>query len=227
MAAQCESVAELAFKTNQLTSDGILQAKSSIQEIHDQSNKNREDSKQIEAMVNQSRNIVSIVRTIDEIADQTNLLALNAAIEAARAGEAGRGFAVVADEVRALANRTSSSTNEISQMMGVLENDAKNATQSMNRSVRDMDNLSNNTASLEGVFNDILSHVHDVSEQITVIAGAIDEQSVTSGKIREYVQTLTDSSRKFAEIAKYTHDSLWECSNNIDQLYDRVSKYRL
>lgn len=227
VAAQCESVAELAFKTNQLTSDGILQAKSSIQEIHDQSNKNREDSKQIEAMVNQSRNIVSIVRTIDEIADQTNLLALNAAIEAARAGEAGRGFAVVADEVRALANRTSSSTNEISQMMGVLENDAKNATQSMNRSVRDMDNLSNNTASLEGVFNDILSHVHDVSEQITVIAGAIDEQSVTSGKIREYVQTLTDSSRKFAEIAKYTHDSLWECSNNIDQLYDRVSKYRL
>lgn len=227
VAAQCGSAANLAFKSNQITSDGILQAKSSIKELHAQSNKTREDSKQIEAMIKQSHNIASIVKTIDEIADQTNLLALNAAIEAARAGEAGRGFAVVADEVRALANRTSSSTNEISQMMELLESDARNATQSMTRSVKDMDKLSNNTASLEGVFNEIISQVQDVNTQINTIAGIMEEQSVNSNKISEYINTLTDTSHKFVEIAKYTYDSLWECSNNINQLNDRVSRYRL
>lgn len=227
VASQCENVADLAFKSNQITSDGIIQAKGSIKEIHEQSNKTREDSKQIEAMIKQSRNIASIVKTINEIADQTNLLALNAAIEAARAGEAGRGFAVVADEVRALANRTSNSTNEISQMMGLLENDAKNATQSMIRSVKDMDNLSNNTASLEAVFNDIIFHVKDVNEQITTIAGSVEEQSTTSSRISQYIQNLNDSARKVAEVAKVSHDALWQCSSNIDQLHERISRYRL
>ena len=227
ISSNCEQAASLSTESSSITADGILKAKDSIKEIDNQSKKTKEDSKQIENLINQSRNISSIVGTIDEIAAQTNLLALNAAIEAARAGEAGRGFAVVADEVRALATRTTSSTNEISNMMELIEGDAKSASDSMTRSVSDMETIATETAALEQVFNDIQDHVNEVNSQITHIAAAVEEQSTASTEISSHIQALTASSQEVARVANDTHDALVSCSNNIDQLYNQMKKFVL
>lgn len=204
IARNCENAASLSQQSNQITNDGMVKVKNSINDIYNQAEQSRTDSKQIEAMINQSRNITSIVSTIDEIASQTNLLALNAAIEAARAGEAGRGFAVVADEVRALASRTSSSTNEINSMVSLIERDANVATESMTRSVTNMDVLAESASSLENVLSDILKHVKDVNDQITQIATAAEEQTTASSEISSNMQELTNISKEVASIADET-----------------------
>ncbi len=227
ISSNCEHVANLSSESSRITSDGIVKAKGSIKEINDQSLKTKEDSKQIEAMINQSRNISTIVGTIDDIAAQTNLLALNAAIEAARAGEAGRGFAVVADEVRALATRTTSSTNEISSMMTLIEDDAKNASDSMTRSVADMESIATETAALEQVFNDILDHVNEVNTQVTKIAAAVEQQSTATAEISSHIQSLTDGSQAVARVAGETHDALVACVDNIEQLHSRIRSFKL
>ena len=178
-------------------------------------------------MINQSRGITSIVGTIDEIASQTNLLALNAAIEAARAGEASRGFAVVADEVRALASRTSTSITEITTMVDLIEKDANAASSSMERSVKDMETIANDTQSLEAVLNDILDRVGDVNNQINTIAASVDEQTTASSEISTHIQNMSKIAQEVAHVVESTVDELNRTSADMSELNHQLKAFKL
>ena len=226
IARNCDRAASYSNESHKITNEGIASAKGAIKAIHNQSAQTVEDSKQIEAMIKQSRGITSIVGTIDEIASQTNLLALNAAIEAARAGEAGKGFAVVADEVRALASRTSSSITEINSMVELIEKDANNASSSMERSVNDIEHLAEQASGLESILNNILEHVNDVDTQITAIAAAVEEQSTASAEISSHVQSLTSSSQDVARVAASTVEALNMTVEDIKKLHEKLRGFK-
>ena len=227
IASNCELAATLANETSDKANEGKAKTKDSIAMIHDQVEQTNANSQQISAMINQSRSINTIVNTIDEIAAQTNLLALNAAIEAARAGEAGRGFAVVADEVRALASRTSSSTNEITQKVKLIENDANKATDTMEKTLTGISNLEADTSGLETVLNDIFDYIGKVTAQITQIATASEQQSTATGEISANMQELTQSSREVAQIAKETEKEINLTSEEITKLVTTMSQFKL
>lgn len=227
IAQNCSSAAAISHQSSEVTSNAMGKIKDSINNIFRQAEQTKQDSQQIETMINQSRSISSIVGTIDDIAAQTNLLALNAAIEAARAGEAGRGFAVVADEVRALASRTSSSTGEISQKVTLIERDANIASESMANSVSNMDNLANSTSGLEHVLNEILSYVNDVNNQITQIATATEEQTTTTSEISNNMQSLTSSAKEVADIASHTDQIISGTVTNVQKLSREIKSFKL
>lgn len=227
IANNCSSAASIAQKSSSVTTHARDRVKSSINELFSQAEQTKKDSQQVETMINQSRSISSIVSTIDEIASQTNLLALNAAIEAARAGEAGRGFAVVADEVRALASRTTTSTTEINQMVSLIEQDANLASESMSNSVTNMDSLASNTSGLEHVLNEILSNVNEVNMQITEIASAAEEQSSTTSEISNNMQRLTNATKDVADIANETNSIIQNTVNEVQKLTATLSSFKL
>ncbi|HAR80432.1 MAG TPA: hypothetical protein DCR21_06325 [Succinivibrionaceae bacterium] len=224
IAKNCETAAATAAQSNTTTQNGVAKVQETIEGIKHQVVKSKEDAELIQALVDQAFKIGSIVETIDDIANQTNLLALNAAIEAARAGEAGKGFAVVADEVRALASRTSTSTREITKMVAQVQTDANNANESMRSSVNNMDKLATEASSIEELLHNITDQVGDVNQQITQIATAAEEQTTATSEISANMQDITNAAQGFssevsnarAEIDK-THQQLQELTNIVNK----------
>lgn len=139
-----------------------------------------------------SDQIGTIVELINDIADQTNLLALNAAIEAARAGEHGRGFAVVADEVRKLAERTGEATKEIGQTIIAMQTETKSAVSSMEEGVREVELGAEEAAKSGQALHEIMKQIEVVTSEINQIAVASEEQTATTNEISRNIQQISE-----------------------------------
>ncbi|KJY93332.1 methyl-accepting chemotaxis protein [Pseudoalteromonas piscicida] len=184
-------------------------------------------SKTIENLEQETESVGSILDVIRGIAEQTNLLALNAAIEAARAGEQGRGFAVVADEVRSLASRTQKSTDEIQEMISKLQNEAKRSVGMMRENVKDAKDTADKSAKTDEVLQAISSSVSTIKDMNLQIASASEEQNTVTQQLSQSVTEISETAQETATGAERASDealSLLSLSRALDK---SVSSFRL
>ena len=174
-----------------------------------------------------SNNINSVIDVIKSVAEQTNLLALNAAIEAARAGEQGRGFAVVADEVRVLAQKTTQSTSEIETMISNLQSSSKTASNVIESCMSDMDMSVEQASSANSAMEEIQALILEISHMSTHISQAAAEQSETSGDIARNIEDINH----IADASYQAMSSIAEASQNLtvlaNQQGDLVHQFKL
>jgi methyl-accepting chemotaxis protein len=186
----------------------------------------QESARTIENLGRRSDEIGAIIGTIEDIADQTNLLALNAAIEAARAGEQGRGFAVVADEVRALAERTSKATREIATMIKSIQNDTAAAVSQMENGVKEVEAGIGDAARSGSALGEIIEHINGVTMQVNQIATAAEQQSATTQEITTNIQMINDVIQDTAQGAERSASAAESLSSLAEELNHLVGRFR-
>jgi methyl-accepting chemotaxis protein len=191
IAKSCQLSASGAERASESAQNGAVVVENAIKVMREIAETVQESSRTVADLGNRSTQIGTIISAIKDIADQTNLLALNAAIEAARAGEHGRGFAVVADEVRALSERTTQATREISTMITSIQSETGKAVSAMERGMNQVESGTAEAARSGEVLHDILDQVNAVAAQVSQIATAAEGQTAATDAISKNIENIS------------------------------------
>ncbi len=227
IARNCLMVAEGSKQANATAENGARVVESTISGMARIAERVKASAQTIENLGVRSDQIGEIIGTIEDIADQTNLLALNAAIEAARAGEQGRGFAVVADEVRALAERTTKATREIDKMIKAIQNETRQAVSAMEDGVTEVERGTAEAARSGTALGDILDQINAVNLQVNQIATAAEEQTATTSEISYNMQQITEVVRGTSQGAQNSAAAAAQLTSLSEDLQRLVGQFKL
>jgi methyl-accepting chemotaxis protein len=234
MTTAVEEVARNATSTSDASKDATTSAgegrelvMETVDAIERMSSDVQSTAELIGNLANESRDIGKVLDVIRGLADQTNLLALNAAIEAARAGEAGRGFAVVADEVRALAHRTQQSTSEIERMVGSIQGGTEKAVNSMRNSTERAESTLSIAKGAGLSLETINQAIEQINERNLVIASAAEEQAQVAREVDRNLVNIRDLSVQSSDGANQTSAASNELSRLALDLNNMVSRFSL
>ena len=227
IAQNCQMAAEGAQRASQTASIGAEVVERTVAVMSQIASKVQESAKTVESLGARSDQIGAIIGTIEDIADQTNLLALNAAIEAARAGEQGRGFAVVADEVRALAERTTRATREIGEMIKAIQKETKGAVTAMEQGVHQVESGTMEASKSGEALQDILQQIKDVAMQVNQIATAAEEQTATTSEISSNMMQITEVVQQTSHGAHESATAAAQLNGNAEELQRLVRQVKL
>ncbi|MEH0690657.1 cache domain-containing protein [Vibrio cholerae] len=234
MASSANNVADSASDTAENTHQADQQSQHTQQLIHNTvdniqglANQLATASQAVADLDNDVNNIVKVLDVIGDIAEQTNLLALNAAIEAARAGEQGRGFAVVADEVRNLAGRTQASTKEIQHMISNLQQGSRNAIQTMDVCAATSESTVVESQNASQALEQIVVALESITQMSHQIATAAAEQTQVSDDISKRINMIEHSGNQLADVVTQSHNSTQSLSKLANELETWVSKFNV
>ena len=211
--------------SDELAASGSIQINNAAREIADVSQEVDSSAQKIQLLSEQVQQIGNITTVIREVADQTNLLALNAAIEAARAGEQGRGFAVVADEVRKLAERTTLSVREITEMIQTIQIGAVEAVGSMQNSRTRVNDIVGLATSTSGAMDDIRKSTKVVQQGIQAISEALKEQKAASNELASSVEVIAQMSEENATAVTSVASSAEQLMNVANSLKASIHRF--
>ncbi|GFO68856.1 hypothetical protein GMLC_24350 [Geomonas limicola] len=227
IAQNCQMAAHGAQVASEQASVGVSTVQQTIEVMARIAEQVQASARTVATLGTRSDQIGQIVGTIEDIADQTNLLALNAAIEAARAGEQGRGFAVVADEVRALAERTTKATREISEMIRSIQAETRGAVETMEEGVQEVERGTEQTAHSGQAMQRILEEVNNLSMQISQIATAAEEQTATTSEISGNMLRITDIGNLVASNAQASSVQASQLNGLAEALLGSMSSFHV
>ncbi|GIU33696.1 methyl-accepting chemotaxis protein [Shewanella schlegeliana] len=227
IAKNTELAANKASMTHDNAQTGQVGVQQTIEKIELLAQQINESAAVVGELEKDSETIGSVLDVIRGIAEQTNLLALNAAIEAARAGEQGRGFAVVADEVRSLAMRTQESTEEIASIIQTLQSRTHSIVELMQSSREQGNESAEQAASAGTLLEQINGDVTNIMDMSTQIAAAIEEQSMVAAEVNQNVVVIRDIAQETAEVATQNSSATEEVRERAEYLQDAVSKFKV
>jgi methyl-accepting chemotaxis protein len=225
IAKNTRDAAQKAETTNNNADKGKQGVDQTISQIANLSEKLVDSENVVKELEKESITIGSVLDVIRGIAEQTNLLALNAAIEAARAGEQGRGFAVVADEVRTLASRTQDSTQEIETIIGILQNRTQEIVKLMAACRDEGDESAKQANSAGTMLEEIAQDVSLIMDMNSTIATAIQEQTTVASEVNEHVVMIRDVTERSGVSAKQNEHMSEEISQQAQVLHNEVSRF--
>jgi methyl-accepting chemotaxis protein len=226
VASNCSQAASSADDSQQQVEEGHQLIQDTVQAVSQLETTLNESNQAMDELSQESANITVILDTIRGIAEQTNLLALNAAIEAARAGEQGRGFAVVADEVRTLAGRTAESTEEIDKLLSNLRQQTSNVATKLSSSIEHSSTTVAATNQTSTVFEAILQSVLTIRDMATQIAASAEEQHLVAEEINRNITDIHDGSSQANQVSQQLEQSATALNSLAGSLQELVSRFK-